>query len=117
MYVCNYLQDENGFSLCLWICSSQPPLSTHKESMKTPQTNFFLNLIKENVMKELFAGALSKRPIEIKLTPIAVWGQNKNSGLLSEYTSVIETTGISLNHEIVVYSGSTASNERRGARP
>lgn len=68
-------------------------------------------------MKELFEGALSKHPVEIKLTPNAVWGQNKNSGLLNEYASMIETTGISLNHEIVVYSGSMASNERRGARP
>lgn len=67
-------------------------------------------------MKELFAGALREPPIKIKLTPNAVWGQNKYSGLLSEYTAVIETAEISLNHEIVFYSASMASNERRGAR-
>lgn len=67
-------------------------------------------------MKELFAGAVREPPIKIKLTPNAVWGQNKYSGLLSEYTAMIETAGISLNHEIVFYSASMASNERRGAR-
>lgn len=76
----------------------------------------FLNLIKENTMKALFAGALREPPIKIKWSPSAVRGPNKHSGLLSENTAVIETAGISLKHEIVFHSASTASNERRGAR-
>lgn len=71
--------DENGFALCLWICSPQLPLSTHRETRNRPQTNF-LNLIKENRMKELFAGALREPPIKIKLTPNAVWDKTSTVG-------------------------------------
>lgn len=62
-------------------------------------------------------GARSESPIGRKWTTNAAWGQNKNSGPLSKFTSMIETTGISLNHEIVICSASATSNERRRAKP
>lgn len=40
--------------------------------------------------------------------------QNKNSGLLSEFISTIETSGVPLDHEIVICSASVTSNESSG---
>lgn len=112
MHVCNSLtEDRNRFSRVSG-SSPAPPLTAHREAAKV-LTIILLKLIEENAMKEAFAGARSQRPIARKRTCNAAWGQNKNSGPLSQFTSVIETTGISLNHEIVICSASATSNERR----